>query len=91
MFNINKNERKETMSKIEKVKKLIKDKSVLLYKSKTEYGTVKGYIQKIDEVGINQVNFIVYYPTKLNNFQIWGVSIDDILKNSTVIDEKANW
>ena len=53
------------MSKIEKVKKLIKDKSVLLYKSKTEYGTVKGYIQKIDEVGINQVNFIVYYPTKL--------------------------
>jgi len=79
------------MSKIEKVKKLIKDKSVLLYKSKTEYGTVKGYIQKIDEVGINQVNFIVYYPTKLNNFQIWGVSIDDILKNSTVIDEKANW
>ena len=52
------------MSKIEKVKKLIKDKSVLLYKSKTEYGTVKGYIQKIDEVGINQVNFIVYYPTK---------------------------
>ena len=79
------------MSKIEKVKKLINEKSVLLYKSKTEYDTVKGYIQKINEVGINQVNFIVYYPTKLSNFQIWGVSIDDLLDNSTIIDEKANW
>ena len=79
------------MSKIEKVKKLINEKSVLLYKSKTEYGTVKGYIQKINEVGINQVNFIVYYPTKISNFQIWGVSIDDLLDNSTIIDEKANW
>ena len=79
------------MSKIEKVKKLINEKSDLLYKSKTEYGTVKGYIQKINEVGINQVNFIVYYPTKLSNFQIWGVSIDDLLDNSTIIDEKANW
>ena len=77
------------MTKKEKIKKLIKDKSVLIYKSKTEYETVKGYIQKI--VGINQVNFIVYYPTKLNNFQIWDLGFDDLLKNSTVIDEKANW
>ena len=72
-------------------KKIINNKSVLLYKSKTEYGTVKGYIQKIDEIGINQVNFIVYYPTKLNNFQIWGVSFDDLLNNSTITDEKVNW
>jgi len=79
------------MNNIKKIKKLINNKSVLLYKSKTEYGTVKGYIQKIDEVGINQVKFIVYYPTKLNNFQIWGVSFDDLLNSSTITDEKANW
>tara|TARA_R100001480_G_scaffold151395_1_gene152694 strand:- start:61 stop:300 length:240 start_codon:yes stop_codon:yes gene_type:complete len=79
------------MNNIKKIKKLINNKSVLLYKSKTEYGTVKGYIQKIDEIGINQVNFIVYYPTKLNNFQIWGVSFDDLLNNSTITDEKVNW
>ena len=79
------------MNNIKKIKKLINNKSVLLYKSKTEYGTVKGYIQKIDEVGINQVNLIVYYPTKLNNFQIWGVSFDDLLNNSIITDEKANW
>ena len=79
------------MNNIKKIEKLINNKSVLLYKSKTEYGTVKGYIQEIDEVGINQVNFIVYYPTKLNNFQIWGVSFDDLLNNSIITDEKANW
>ena len=75
------------MSKIEKVKKLINDKSVLTYKSKTEYGTVQGHIQSFDKNSNEFVTFIHYYPSKLNNFQVWNVSVDDILSNSTVVKD----
>tara|TARA_R110002012_G_scaffold216198_1_gene387292 strand:+ start:75 stop:308 length:234 start_codon:yes stop_codon:yes gene_type:complete len=72
---------------IKKINKWISDKTVFIYKSRGE--TVKGYISEIEKNGI--CNFIVYAPTRLSDFQSWVLSLDSLLKDSTITNEKGNW
>ena len=76
----------ESMNK-EKINKWISDKTVFIYKSRKEI--VKGYIMEVQEN--NYATFIVYAPTKLSDCQVWNVSMESLLKDSTITNDRANW
>tara|TARA_Y100001970_G_C14204813_1_gene843327 strand:+ start:124 stop:381 length:258 start_codon:yes stop_codon:yes gene_type:complete len=76
----------ESMNK-EKINKWISDKTVFIYKSRKE--TVKGYIMEVKKNGY--ATFIVYAPTRLSDCQVWIVSMNDLLKDSTITNDKATW
>ena len=76
----------ESMNK-EKINKWISDKTVFIYKSRKE--TVRGYIMEVQEN--NYATFIVYAPTKLSDCQVWNVSMESLLKDSTITNDRANW
>ena len=71
----------------EKINKWISDKTVFIYKSRKEI--VKGYIMEVQEN--NYATFIVYAPTKLSDCQVWNVSMESLLKDSTITNDRANW
>ena len=71
----------------EKINKWISDKTVFIYKSRKE--AVKGYIMEVKENGY--ATFIVYAPTRLSDSQVWSVSMNDLLKDSSITNDKATW
>jgi hypothetical protein len=71
----------------EKINKWISDKTVFIYKSRKE--TVKGFIMEVKEN--NYATFIVYAPTRLSDSQIWSVSMESLIKDSTITNDKATW
>ena len=75
------------MYEVNKLNQLIKDKTILIYNS-FHNKKVKGYIYKVEN---QMANFLVYAPTKLSLFQSWNVSVENLLKNSTITEKKANW
>jgi hypothetical protein len=39
----------------------------------------------------NYATFIVYAPTRLSDSQIWSVSMESLIKDSTITNDKATW
>ena len=53
---------------------------------------ISGHIRTWKMALENQMaNFLVYAPSKLSLFQSWNVSVENLLKNSTITEKKANW
>ncbi len=75
------------MYEVNKLNQLIKDRTILIYNS-LHNKKVKGYIFKVEN---QMANFLVYAPSKLSLFQSWNVSVENLLKNSTITEKKANW
>ena len=75
------------MYEVNKLNQLIKDKTILIYNS-SHSKKVKGYIYKVEN---QMATFLVYAPSKLSLFQCWNISVEGLLKNSTITEEEANW
>ena len=86
MLNINLNKGESMIE--ETINKLIAEQKVLIYKTRTGE-EVKGYITK--KSNSECIDFCVYAPSRLNDFQTWSLTIENLLSHSTLSKEKASW